>query len=670
KATRYAHTDVTTQLIASAVPHLAKSYYAALAGAQLNPANPRLKAVYALRSRAALFGATAAKLPRYVTRSESRIKELPAGTLKAQTAWGEWWYATDESGQNAFLDGANEAITAGSYAICEVGGHRQVLRIKAAATSPRSAYGLTGQTTALTFELPDDSPWRSVDHIDLRSKEPARNEITELRQTKLYVQSEALTLVDEPIDENIDTSFIELDGLYKELTSGRWVIVSGERADIEQVRGVRVAELQMISGLSHGYNPDLPNDTAHTTLTLATDLAYTYKRDTLKIYGNVVKATQGSTRREILGSGDGAQVFQSFTLKQPPITFVAAPTAEGAQSTLHVYADNVEWHESSSLALLDPKTQGFITQTDDEDATRVLFGDGKHGARLPSGVQNITAMYRSGIGAGGNVEAEQITTLQSRPLGVTAVINPLRASGGADKEGRDLGRENAPLSVMPLDRLVSVQDYEDFARRFAGIAKALARRDTDGNRSVVYLTIAGVDDVPIDVTSDLYRNLLEAFTALGDPDLPLRVDLRERKALVLSANIKILPDHRWEIVVSAVRTALLDAFGFDKRKLGQKALLSDVISVMQRVRGVAWVDIDAFGAVPEKNKKTRELSTPDEIVKAIEAIIDSSSSVDQMPSDIDAWPGGFDAEIPMLRPAEIIAFTPAVPDTLILNQIL
>src|SRR6185312_12234730 len=230
------------------------------------------------------------------------------------------------------------------------------------------------------------------------------------------------------LTDAIDTQTIPLDGLYKELTSGRWVILSGERADIDQVSGVTVAELQMISGLSHGFDPDLPGDTVHTTLVLATPLAYSYRRDTLKIYGNVVKATHGATRREILGSGDGSQVFQSFVLKQPPVTFVAAPTAEGAASTLRVFVDNVEWHESESLAFLDAKSHGFVTQTDDDANTTVLFGDGQNGSRLPSGVQNVMAVYRSGIGAGGNVDAGQITTLQSRPLGVTAVINPLRAS--------------------------------------------------------------------------------------------------------------------------------------------------------------------------------------------------------------------------------------------------
>jgi Baseplate J-like protein len=291
-------------------------------------------------------------------------------------------------------------------------------------------------------------------------------------------------------------------------------------------------------------------------------------------------------------------------------------------------------------------------------------------------------VYRNGIGQPGNVKARQITLLQSKPLGVKEVVNPLRASGGADKETRDLARENALLAVMALDRLVSVRDHADFTRRFAGIAKAIALVVSDGRRQLVYLTIAGVDDIPIDTSSDLYQNLLAALRAAGDPDLPLRVDVRERKALVLSAKIKLLADYQWEPVVAAVRAQLLDRFGFDRRALGQPALLCEVIAAMQSVRGVDWVDVDAFGAVAQtvddivtgpdgSQQRTRRFLTQDDIADAIAAIVspaqNEGAASDRLPPDVDAWPGGSDHGL--LRPAELAVFTPGVADTLILNQI-
>src|SRR5262249_53514482 len=185
-----------------------------------------------------------------------------------------------------------------------------------------------------------------------------------------------------------------------------------------------------------------------------------------------------------------------FTLKQRPLTFVPASTPSGVESTLKVYVDDVEWREVDTLAGLGPKARNFVTKTDDDDQTSVIFGNGVDGSRLPTGIENVKSVYRSGIGRPGNVRAEQISLLQTRPLGVNAVINPLRASGGADKESRDQARENAPLAVMSLDRLVSVQDYADFTRTFAGIGKAQALRPGDCHPPPVQIKNAGPDEHP------------------------------------------------------------------------------------------------------------------------------------------------------------------------------
>ena len=262
-----------------------------------------------------------------------------------------------------------------------------------------------------------------------------------------------------------------------------------------------------------------------------------------------------------------------------------------------------------------------ITRTDDDAKTTIVFGTGEEGSRLPTGVLNVKAVYRNGIGRPGNVLAEQISLLQTKPLGVKSVINPLRASGGADKESRDQARENAPLAVMALDRLVSVQDYTDFTRTFAGIGKADARALSDGRKRLVHVTIAGADDVPIDPVSDLYLNLLAALRNLGDAGVPVRVESRELVALVASAKIRLAPDYQWDPVVTEVRGRLLNEFGFQKRSLARPALLCEFISVIQNTEGVAYVDVDAFGGIPEKKNNdkdgSRRLLTLDEMADAV-----------------------------------------------------
>jgi hypothetical protein len=398
---------------------------------------------------------------------------------------------------------------------------------------------------------------------------------------------------------------------------------------------------------------------AHTILTLANALAYSYDITTVTIYGNVVKATNGETRNEVLGSGDGNQTLQEFTLKQAPLTFVAASNPAGVDSTLEVYVNNVQWREKDTLAGLGPKDRSFITTTDDSDNTTVVFGNGAKGARLPTGVGNVKGVYRNGIGKPGNVDANQISLLQSKPLNVKAVINPLRASGGADRDGLDQARGNAPLAVMALDRLVAVRDYADFSRTFAGIGKASAARLSDGSRQFVHVTIAGADDIPIDLNSDLYGNLVQALHVNGDPYEPIQVAVRKLKLLVIAANVRILPDYLWESVAVDLRSALLDTFGFDRRDLGQPVFQSEVISAMQAVTGVAYVDLQTLDAVAEDVTAAQLAGLAGSLVLKTYVEVDLAR----------LNPNPTDDPSSRILPAQLAYLTPGIPDTLILNEV-
>ena len=328
-------------------------------------------------------------------------------------------------------------------------------------------------------------------------------------------------------------------------------------------------------------------------------------------------------------------------------------------SSLAVYVNNIEWQESDTLAGLGPKDRDYITQTADDDTTSVIFGNGVQGARLPTGSSNITAIYRNGIGQAGNVDANQISLLQSRPLNVKSVVNPLRASGGADRDSRDQARSNAPLAVMSLDRLVSVHDYADFARSFAGIGKASSAKLSDGQRDLVHVTIAGAEDIPIDPTSDLYANLVQALHVNGDPYEPLQVAVRNLRLLVISAQVKILDEYLWEDVAADLRAALLNVFSFDNRSLGQPVFQSEVISAMQAVAGVAYVSLQILDSVVESASAA-----------AIANLASTLALNDFIPAALARRnPSPVNYPTDAILPAEMVYLTPTLPDTLILNQV-
>ncbi len=408
------------------------------------------------------------------------------------------------------------------------------------------------------------------------------------------------------------------------------------------------------------------NDTLHTNLVLANSLAYVYDSSTVKIYGNVVKATHGQTQGEVLGNGDSSQALQKFPLHQFPLTYLAAPTPSGADSTLVVRVNEIEWQEADNLFVLGPSDRGYITQTDDSDKTTATTGNGEHGLRVPTGTANVKAVYRSGTGRPGNVNAQQISQMATQPLGVKGVINPLRAAGGADGDTRDQARRNIPIGITALDRLVSVPDYADFARKFAGIGKASARRLTDGRRLLVHLTITGKDDIPIDPTTDLYQALVQALALAGDPHQPVQIDLRRLRVLVITAGIKVQPAYTWESVAANLRSTLLDLYSFDRRELGQSAFLSEAVSAMQAVAGVQYVDMQKFDSVSESVTAAQLASLASTL--GLNSFVEAElAHVD--PTQVDPAKRIKPAELVILKPAELVILTPDIPDTLILTEI-
>jgi hypothetical protein len=679
EATLARSSDAYPELLAALRPELAQTLYGALARLDAAPVSPLQ--VWALRLEAPLFGHNA----------PLEAKFNADGVF---TGFEEWDLQNDEQPKAAFLDrGHPEVLTDTPVLITrpvsDGFGPTVVTEVDKIEHLSRNAYGLAGKSLKLTFKkdwwlpISDDAIDIDVDDFDV------------LRAALVHCGAEELDLADAPIEAPLCGGEIELDGLYDGLRSGRWMVVAGERADITGTSGVYAAELVMLAGVSQrvktvpstGYltnttvalavndrNGDealpLPGDALHTFVTLAAPLAYCYRLDTVVLYGNVVHATHGETRQEVLGGGDPTKRRQEFRLRQPPLTWTSAPTNSGVASTLEVRVDDVTWHESPSVVGLGPATRGFLTRQDASGATTVVFGDGVHGARPSTGTDNVRATYRNGLGKAGNLAAGQLSQLGTRPLGVKEVVNPIHATGGADAESRDQIRRNAPLAVLALDRLVSTQDHADFARTFAGVGKAAAARITDGRRQLVQVTIAGVDDGPVDETSDLFCNLTDALHRFGDPALPLRVQVRRLLALVVSARVKVLPDYHWGSVEPMVRTAVLETLGFDRREFGHDVLPSEVVACMQAVRGVDYVDLDVLTALSAADVVFRLSAGMDRTAVPSDGpvgALGAQSPRSPRPSRVLVQPARLVGGV--VQAAELAYLQPGVPDSLILNQI-
>ena len=676
--------DARPQLLLNFAPRLVDSFYRAWTSVPQGQPSPALSGVFALRLAAPLFGYNA---PRIMGLGLNQDPDTKGTVPYVSMPDGDWSTSTSRNGSpsefddRVQLDNAYDGVLASSYLLIQKTGELPIVaQAQSVQVHPRSDYGISGKTTDIVLADPaaNDTPalWPAPD-------------MTTLRGTQVYAQSEALPLAELVITDIVgtttandgtaritqdDATHLTLDGAVDGLKPGRWVVVQGQRTDVPGTNAVNAGELVMIAAVEQGTNANLPGDTVHSTLVFANQgLAYAYQRDTVTVCANVVRATHGETRNEVLGSGSGATAMQAFVLKQSPLTYVSAATVDGVQSTLAVSVNGMLWHETRNLAFVGATDRNFVTSTDNASKTTVQFGDGSHGARLPTGVETVVAVYRNGIGAPGNVDAQQISLLATRPLGVKAVVNPLRASGGADAETRDQARGNVPLAVLALDRLVSVPDYADFARTFGGVGKAAAIKL--GNR--VQVSIAGAADAPIDNASDLYRNLLQALQQYGDPGLPVGLDVRELRALTLSAKVGLAPDYAWESVEPALRAALLDAFGFERRALAQNVYLSEIVACLQAVRGVAWIDVDAFDYADER-RIIDDLGGGDSgkgddganLAGASARLLQATAAAPwpALLPTVQALPARFDTDGISVLPAQLACFLPDVPDTLLLQE--
>jgi predicted phage baseplate assembly protein len=559
---------------------------AAVAAAEKWPGpRPEIQAtpprVLAFRLRAAIFGHNAppwASLP-----FSQRIGELGYSSKTEQTflagayagreaSWAETTLAAyhgEASGSTTiYLDNLYPQIIENSWLVLRTGAVARPYRVASTAELSKTDFGLTAKVTGLTLDT-------AAGFADFT-----------IRTTTVYAQSEELTLSRRPLTSPVSGAVIDLEGVAAGLTRGQRIILGGRPyADGPDI----VYETGIIDKVEVPAGPE-----AFTRLTLKQALQHSYLRHTVTVNANVGFATHGEKVREILGSGDAAQVFQTFPLRHAPLTYVSAAAPGGVQSTLEIRVNELLWQEVPSLFEHGPDERIYQTVTDEQGRTLVQFGDGRTGSRLPSGRENVVAVYRKGLGLAGRVRPRQLSLLMNQPLGVKGVTNPFAAEGADDPESLEDAREHAPLTVRTLERVVSLKDYEDYARTFAGIAKALAVWFWNGRERIILLTVAAPQGASVAPGSQVHDHLVSALRLAGEPHLPFRVASYRPRTFALAARIKVDPAFLPDKVIKEVQEALRVHFSFEARQFGQAVALSEVMGVIQQVRGVQAADVDAL----------------------------------------------------------------------------
>ena len=598
--------------------------------------------IYAMRTRAGVFGFNA---PDWRNMPDS-LREHYGETTPKLPQWPRFNIYSPSSNKpdTIDLDAVYAEAAVGSYVVLSLERYAQLFAIAKKTEAARAAFALSAKTTRITLDNPSNTLKNFGRHVrdtvvHLQGSDLALADI----QLSNPIQGRAITL-DRVIDGLAPGRKLMVTGkraravvaarargleLFTEPASKPYLMPPGESVQMTRpftktkldgvhtwfVRGISV-DGNAVEGTVQGASwklysvPALDSDGAiaevvtlkttklidgiHTRLEFEGDLVNCYDRASLRISANVVHGTHGESKQEILGSGDGSKTFQAFSLKQSPLTYCSSSDPSGGSTTLKVTVDDVAWKEVPTLYGVGPYDQAYIVRIGADGTVTVEFGDGITGARLPTGIENVKASYRVGIGRAGMVGADRITLLMTRPMGVRAVDNPVAAGVAADPEQLDSARQNAPQKVVTFDRVVSLTDYEDYARGFAGIAKAQAAWVWDGQQRRVHVTVAGTDGAPIADGSDILTKLVASTTRFGDPHQRFVVKSYEPVSFGVEAGISLEAGRDAAIVVSAVVSALGNAYAFARRSLGQPVFESDVIATIQSTPGVLAVDLTAL----------------------------------------------------------------------------
>jgi hypothetical protein len=333
-------------------------------------------------------------------------------------------------------------------------------------------------------------------------------------------------------------------------------------------------------------------DAAATTMTLGNvaDMPAGGLGPTIDVLFDLLTLSRGKTvANEVLGSGNAAVAGQDFVLQKSPVTYFADPASlsgDGFSSTVQVWVNQLRWTEVQSFFRQPSDATVFVTHEDEQGSTHITFGDGINGARVPTGVNNVVATYRTGSGAAVPSPGTLTNILQPQP-GLKSLLNPIAPTGGADPDPPSRVRTLAPRSVLTFGRAISLDDYQVIAAGTPGVIQAAAayRFDPIAQRPGVTVWVSG--------DAGAVASVHAAIAAEADPNRPVTVLMATGLDTMIS--LTYVRDARYldEIVSGALHAALLDPdsglFGVNAVGIGEAFYNSQIYAACLTVSGIIAV---------------------------------------------------------------------------------
>lgn len=310
---------------------------------------------------------------------------------------------------------------------------------------------------------------------------------------------------------------------------------------------------------------------------------------------------------EILGPCSGTP-GDRLTLSRTPLV--------GGQGDLVIEVNGAQgwdtWHRVESFADSGADDRHF---TVDEVSGQIRFGpvvrteDGgtrQYGATPPAQAMVRVPEYLVGGGTLGNVDAGTLTVMRSSIPYVSEVTNPGAANGGSDAETLEALKERAAITVRTQMRAVTTRDYELLVRLAAPSIVRVSCVDATEMGRPGHVLVQVIPAVPEDLRDfellQPHSDVLEEIRKFIEPRRPVgaivHVEPPKYLGVSVAARLVVQPGATARTVIenadAAIRRFLHPVLGGNEGRgwsFGHPLLLADVHSVLQRVSGVAYVDV-------------------------------------------------------------------------------
>jgi len=373
------------------------------------------------------------------------------------------------------------------------------------------------------------------------------------------------------------------------LRPGRKLIISGLKdAMLVTVAGVDAANQRIT------VQPPIPGSEP-----LASGSNDNYSRYGTRIYGNVSLAGHGESQSEkVLGSGDATRSQQTFLFEQHEIAYVSdGAFPPGVRADIDIRVDGRSWQQVSRLHESAAEDHHYTVRLTEDGDLSIRFGDGVHGRRLPSGNNNVRIRYRKGTGLTGNLAPGSLQKEVKPHYLVDSFVQPILSSGGNDLEDTDSMRDNAPASVLTLERAVSLADFIHLAAGNSSVwqAAAVQQNPALGRSQKIDMAVVPAGGGALGLLAEQLRDYLVQHAL---PDVAISVMPYE--AVIFSVTVTIRVDEAAfdaNIVSADVIEQLKSWFALANRKLGAPLYRSQLFAAVEAVTGVenCQCDIDSSG---------------------------------------------------------------------------